>query len=126
MKFIQSKDNGEILMKVLSGESIPEKVYQDNIDLYSKIEAGVVDAAFEKHVPSYKVEGDKLIVQIGEVEHPMIEEHYIDFILVEYVDGVQIKYLIPGEKPLKEFNAEGARAIYAYCNLHGLWKKEIE
>ena len=88
---------------------------------------GEVDAAVEKHVPVVTVEGNVVKVEVGEVEHPMLEEHYIGFVAIETKNGaVQKKYLNPGEKPVAEFVlAEGDElvAAYEYCNLHGLWKK---
>ena len=88
---------------------------------------GTTDAAVEKHVPVVNVEGNVVKVEVGEVEHPMLEEHYIGFVAIETKNGaVQKKYLNPGEKPVAEFVlAEGDElvAAYEYCNLHGLWKK---
>lgn len=87
---------------------------------------GTVDAALEKHVPVVTVEGNKVKVEVGEVEHPMLEEHYIGWIAVETEQGVQRKTLKPGEKPAAEFAlADGDKLVAAYewCNLHGLWKK---
>lgn len=87
---------------------------------------GTTDAAVEKHVPSYVVEGNKVIVTVGEVEHPMAEEHYIEWISIQTKQGNQRKALKPGEAPKICFSiCEGdeVEAVYAYCNLHGLWKK---
>ncbi len=87
---------------------------------------GTVDAAVEKHVPVVTVDGNKVKVAVGEVEHPMLEEHYIGFIAIETEQGVQRKALKPGEKPEAEFAlADGDKLVAAYewCNLHGLWKK---
>ncbi len=89
---------------------------------------GAVDAAQEKHVPAVTVDGAKVSVQVGEVEHPMLDEHYIQFIVLETAQGFQKKTLKPGEKPAAEFTvADGdkAVAVYEYCNLHGLWVKEL-
>ena len=90
-----------------------------------KQEENTVDAAVEKHVPVIeKIEGG-FRVKIGEVEHPMIPEHYIEWIEV-IADGRRyVKYLKPGDKPEAEFMIE-AESVLAreYCNLHGLWKKE--
>lgn len=86
---------------------------------------GTTDGAAEKHVPVVNVEGNQVRVQVGSVEHPMLEEHYIQFIAIETQQGSQIKYLKPGEKPQAVFAlAEGDQlvAAYEYCNLHGLWK----
>ena len=86
---------------------------------------GTTDGAVEKHVPVVNVEGNQVRVQVGSVEHPMLEEHYIQFIAIETQQGSQTKYLKPGEKPQAVFAlAEGDQlvAAYEYCNLHGLWK----
>lgn len=87
-----------------------------------------VDAAVEKHVPVVEIEGNKVTVTIGSVAHPMIEEHYIQWIYLETKEGVQTKCLQPGEEPKAVFALnEGDEVIsaYEYCNLHGLWKKEL-
>ena len=86
---------------------------------------GETDGALEKHVPVYEVSGNKVTVKVGEVEHPMLEEHYIQWICLETTAGVQFKYLEPGNDPKALFSlADGEKpvAAYAYCNLHGLWK----
>lgn len=86
---------------------------------------GTTDGAAEKHVPAVTVDDRKVSVKVGEVEHPMMEAHYIMFICVETSIGNHIKYLKPGEKPEAEFflaDNEEFVAAYEYCNLHGLWK----
>lgn len=86
------------------------------------------DAATEKHVPDVKVDGKKVIVTVGSVEHPMVEEHFIEWILVETKEGTQVKWLKAGQKPTHEFVlSEGDElvAVYEYCNLHGLWVKNF-
>ena len=85
-----------------------------------------VDAAQEKHVPVVEQDGDKVVVKVGSVEHPMVEEHYIGWVAIETKQGSQKKYLKAGDKPEVEFAlAEGDELVetYAWCNLHGLWKK---
>lgn len=87
---------------------------------------GITDAAVEKHVPVVNVEGNVVKVEVGEVEHPMVEEHFIGWVAIETKKGVQRKYLKPGEKPAVEFvlaEDDELVATYEYCNLHGLWKK---
>lgn len=93
-----------------------------------EIVANTVDAAKEKHVPVVEIEGNKVSVKVGSVEHPMQPEHFIQFIIVETTNGYQKKNLNPGEKPEAEFllvEGEKPVAVYEYCNLHGLWKTEI-
>ena len=92
----------------------------------TEIVPGTTDAAVEKHVPSYVVEGNKVIVNVGEVEHPMIEEHFIEWVSLQTKQGNQRKVLNPGEAPNVCFaicEDDEVEAVYAYCNLHGLWKK---
>ncbi len=86
---------------------------------------GTTDAAVEKHVPVVTIDGNKVSVVVGEVEHPMLEAHYIEWITIETTNGAQRKVLKPGEAPKAEFvltDGEELVAAYAYCNLHGLWK----
>jgi len=85
-----------------------------------------VDASREKHVPVVEIMGDKVHVKIGEVEHPMIPEHYIEWIEVLTTTRVYRKYLNPelNRKAETDFTVEGeVIATREYCNLHGLWKK---
>ena len=86
----------------------------------TEIVPGTTDAAVEKHVPVVSVEGAAVTVKVGSVEHPMIPEHFIQWIALETKQGCQLK-----NKPQAVFAlAEGDEVVaaYAYCNLHGLWK----
>lgn len=90
-----------------------------------EIVPGTVDAAVEKHVPVYEVKDNKVFVKVGAVEHPMIPEHHIEWIFIQTKQGTQRKVLNPGEKPEACFaicDGDEVEAVYAYCNLHGLWK----
>lgn len=89
--------------------------------------ANTTDAAQEKHVPVVTVDGDKVTVKVGSVEHPMLEEHYIQWIYIATEHGGQRKALKPGDKPEATFSLDNDKAIaaYAMCNLHGLWKADI-
>jgi superoxide reductase len=85
---------------------------------------GTTDASVEKHVPVYTVEGNIVTVNVGSVDHPMIPEHYIEWISLKTKFGNQRKQLKPGETPQACFAlCEGDEVIaaYEYCNLHGLW-----
>lgn len=89
--------------------------------------AGTTEASLEKHIPVYKVEGNKVKVVVGSVEHPMVPEHYIEWVSIQTKFGNQRKALNPGQKPEVCFSiCEGdeVEAVYAYCNLHSLWKAE--
>ena len=88
---------------------------------------GVSDGAAEKHVPVIKQEGNKVIVEVGSVEHPMADVHYIEWIILETEKGVQRRNLLPGELPRAEFmiaDDDKVVAAYEYCNLHGFWKAD--
>ena len=92
------------------------------------LKANTTDAAKEKHVPAVTVEGNKVGVNVGSVDHPMTPEHYIQFIMIETNLGKQYKGLTPEDKPHAEFvlqEGEKLVAAYEYCNLHGLWKAEV-
>ena len=92
-----------------------------------EIIAGTTDAAVEKHVPVFEVEGNKVSVTVGAAEHPMIPEHYIEWIALQTKNGNQRKALNPGEPPKACFmmcDGDEVEAVYAYCNLHSLWKAE--
>ena len=93
----------------------------------SELVPGTTDAAQEKHVPVIEVDGNLVTVKVGEVEHPMLEEHSIRWIALETKEGMQRKRLAPGAEPKASFAlTEGDEpvAAYEYCNLHGLWKAE--
>lgn len=88
---------------------------------------GTSDGAAEKHVPVIKQEGQKVIVEVGSVEHPMAEVHHIEWIILQTERGVQRRNLLPGEAPRAEFilaEDDKVVAAYEYCNLHGFWKAE--
>lgn len=93
---------------------------------FEAIEPNVEDAAQEKHVPVVDLQRDGHIVHatVGEVEHPMLPEHYIEWVALEAQGRLEIHHLKPGQTPATFF-AGGVKAgtVYAYCNLHGLWKK---
>ncbi|NMM65376.1 desulfoferrodoxin [Clostridium sp. P21] len=82
------------------------------------------DAAVEKHIPVIEKLQNGIVVKVGEVEHPMLENHYIEWIEVNTANKVFRKYLKPGEKPEAVFKVdEEILFVREYCNVHGLWKK---
>lgn len=90
-----------------------------------EIAPNTFDGATEKHLPVYNVEGNLVKVTIGSVEHPMVSDHYIKWIIVETNLGYQIKYLQPDTKPYAEFvlsDNENVTGVYEFCNKHGVWK----
>ncbi|MEF2919374.1 MAG: desulfoferrodoxin family protein [Acutalibacteraceae bacterium] len=93
----------------------------------TKLEAGTVDASKEKHIPVVSVEGDTVKVEVGSVAHPMVEEHSILWVYLQTDKGCQRKNLEVGKEPVVTFALSNEKpvSVYAYCNLHGLWKTEI-
>lgn len=93
------------------------------------IQTKTTDGALEKHVPVVKEEGDKVYVQVGSALHPMVEDHYIEWIYLLTDRGFQLKYLKPGQEPRAVFGLaedEIVIEVSAYCNKHGLYKAELE
>ena len=91
-----------------------------------KVEPNTVDAAVEKHLPVVAVEDLLATVSVGSVEHPMQEDHYIKWIILETSEGIKVKNLTPSDKPIAIFSLlDGEKVISAYefCNKHGIWKK---
>ena len=86
-----------------------------------------VDASGEMHIPAVTVATGVVTVNVGSVDHPMVDAHYIEWVQVQTEKGSQRKYLKPGEAPNVTFALGGDRAVavYAYCNLHGLWITEL-
>jgi len=90
--------------------------------------ANTTDAAAEKHVPVAEISGNTVTVKVGSAAHPMLPEHHIEFIVLETENGFQKKDLTVGEAPEAVFvmaDGEKPKTVYAYCNLHGLWKADI-
>lgn len=109
--------------------NIVEVIHQGGGTLYcckqpmTQITENTVDAAKEKHVPVVENTEGGVIVKVGEVEHPMIDTHYIEWIEVHTASKVYRKYLKPGEKPQAEFKLdEEVKFVREYCNIHGLWR----
>lgn len=99
--------------------------FTGSIEDGEKLVANTVDAAREKHVPDVSVEGNRVVVKVGSVEHPMTEEHYISFVAVVTHRQTLFQEFNPGEKPIAEFvlsDGDGVEEVYEYCSLHGLWK----
>lgn len=92
----------------------------------SELVPNTTEAATEKHLPVVEMDGNVVKVSVGSVEHPSTEEHYIAWVYLETAHGGQRKAIKPGDKPEVSFALQDDEliAVYAYCNLHGLWKTE--
>lgn len=94
----------------------------------TELKANTSDGAVEKHVPEVSINGNNIVVTVGSTLHPMVENHYIQWIYLKTNKGIQRKHLVPGSEPKAEFSlrdGESVEEVYEYCNLHGLWKKVI-
>lgn len=123
MKFYVCKHCGNIVAYV-EDKGVPLVCCGEKM---SELVPGTTDAATEKHVPVITVDGNLVTVKVGEVEHPMLEEHHISWIALETKQGNQRKLLAVPGKPEATFalvDGDEAVAAYEYCNLHGLWKAE--
>lgn len=92
-----------------------------------ELDPKMVGASSEKHIPIVSYNKGYLVI-VGEIEHPMTDEHYIEWIAFELENGsIKVIDLKPNEKPIAYYETQQkAKTVYAYCNLHGLWKAEIE
>ena len=121
MKFYQCAHCGKIIA-VVKESGVPVMCCGQKMQ---EIVPGTTDAAVEKHVPVYEVNGNIVTVCIGSVAHPMVEEHSIEWVSLQTRGGNQRKALKPGDEPKVCFaicDGDEVEAVYAYCNLHSLWK----
>lgn len=124
MNLLRCEGCGKIVA-VVKGSACPTKCCGEPM---VEMVPNTTDGAHEKHVPVIKVEGNLVTVTVGSVEHPMLEEHSIEWIMLETKEGRQRKTLKPGMKPQAVFaitEGDEVVAAYEYCNLHGFWKAEI-
>jgi len=121
MKFYRCKHCRQIVAKLVD-KNVSVVCCGEQME---EIIPGSVDASKEKHVPVYKVEDSKVTVTVGSINHPMAPEHFIEWVLLETKFGNQRRLLTPGSEPVVEFAilpGDEVVNVYAYCNLHGLWK----
>ena len=120
-KFYICKHCGNIMAKV-KDSGVPVVCCGEKM---TEIIPGTTDAAVEKHVPVYEVKGNIVVVKVGSAEHPMLPEHYIEWVSLQTKQGNQRKALSPGDAPKVCFalcEGDQVEEVYAYCNLHSLWK----
>ena len=113
--------------------NIVEKIHDAGVPIIccgqkmDELVPNTVEASGEKHIPVVTLEAGAVSVNVGAVDHPMGEEHFIEWVWLETDKGGQLKKLLPGAEPNVKFvlGEEKPLAVYAYCNLHGLWKTEL-
>ncbi|MFV0250219.1 MAG: desulfoferrodoxin family protein [Bacilli bacterium] len=120
LKIYICKHCGNIIVK-LEDSKVPVVCCGEKMDL---ITPNTVDAAIEKHIPIVDIIGNTVTVKIGEIEHPMTEEHHISWVILNTINGIQIKYLT-NESSCTFETTDEILEVYEYCNLHGLWKTNI-
>ena len=121
MKFYRCKKCGQ-MVAIVKKKGCPIMCCGEPME---EIVAGTSDGALEKHVPVFEVKDNKVYVSVGALEHPMSEEHYIEWIALQTKNGNQRKALKPGDAPKAVFallEDDEVEAVYAYCNLHSLFK----
>ncbi len=121
LQFYICKHCGNIIAKV-QDSGVPVVCCGEKM---AKLEPNTVDAAVEKHVPVVQTVGSEVVVTVGSTLHPMTEAHLIQWVALETTSGNQRKTLHAGDKPEVRFAIlpnDEVKAVYAYCNLHGLWK----
>ena len=121
--FYQCEKCGSIAIKVADGGGELSCCGQ----AMGVMQPNTTDAAQEKHVPVASVADGKITVNVGDVDHPMAEDHSIQWIYVVTEQGVLARCLKPGEAPHAEIELGEHKpiAVFEYCNKHGLWKTEL-
>lgn len=125
LKFFKCNHCGQIIIKLVD-TGVPVICCGEPME---ELVADTTDAALEKHVPVVSIDGNQVCVNVGEVDHPMVPEHYITDIVLQTEKGYQVHPLQPGDAPHADFTIaedDVAIRVYEYCNVHGLWVKEIE
>lgn len=120
-KFLICKRCGNIV-EMIHESGVPISCCGENME---ELIPNTVEAAVEKHIPIYSVNNNIVTVKVAEVEHPMQKEHYIKWIFLKTKQGFQRKELNYTDKPEATFalrEKDEVESVYAYCNLHGLWK----
>ena len=121
MKFYRCPHCGQIIA-IVKATGVPIVCCGEPM---AEVVPGTTDASLEKHVPIVNVEGNTVYVRVGSAAHPMVPEHYIEWIAIQTKLGNQRKQLSPGDEPKSCFSicdGDEVEAVYAYCNLHSLWK----
>ena len=113
MKIIKCPKSGNVMVVLTEKENVDEKI----------LKANDVDASFEKHIPQFERENDKVRIY---VDHVMEEDHYIEWLMVDYQDRQIIKEFKPFDKPEIIVDYQDNIEAYSYCNKHSLWKNKMK
>lgn len=121
VRFLICNHCGNIIA-MIKDQGVPVKCCGESM---KEIIAGTSEGAKEKHIPVYHVNGESVNVSIGEKEHPMTAEHYIDWVCLETEEGFQLKKLkasMPAKISFSLTKGDKVKSVYAFCNQHSLWK----
>ena len=121
MKFYRCPHCGNIVVKI-KDSGVPLMCCGQKME---ELVPNTGEGAGEKHLPVITRNGNEVTVQVGSVIHPMLENHYIEWIMLMTKEGNQRKCLKPGEEPIAKFyisDTDEVECALEYCNLHGLYK----
>lgn len=121
MKFYICNICGKVI-EIINDTKVPTICCGEAMSL---LEANTSEGAIEKHIPVYEIKDKEIIIKVGANEHPMEEDHYIMWVAQVKGDTVTRVELFPGQVPEVKMEYKEGATIYAYCNKHSLWKKEV-
>lgn len=110
-------------IELIKDSGVPVVCCGKNMEM---LKPNTTDASVEKHVPVYEFVEDEIVVRVGEVEHPMTKEHYIMWIALVSDNRITRVTLYPEQETTTRFKYVPNSTIYAYCNIHGLWKADVK
>ncbi|MBO5778828.1 MAG: (2Fe-2S)-binding protein [Clostridia bacterium] len=124
VKFFKCPHCGNIIEKI-NDAGVPVMCCGQKME---RLYPGTTEASAEKHIPVVRVTDNRVWVKVGAVDHPMTEEHLIEWVCLLTDKGVYRKHLTAGKMPTATFLTVNEKpiAVYAYCNLHGLWMASAE
>lgn len=125
VKFYKCQYCGNIVM-MLEDSGVVPSCCEESMEL---LVPQTTDTMVDKHLPLTCCDKKNIVhVYVGKDPHPMTVEHHLSFIVLETTKGIQVHYLEAGELPKVDFKVCDENkpvAVYSYCNLHGLWAKEV-
>lgn len=125
IEFYRCSVCGNLMIKLVDSGLTPQCCGRD----MEILKAGETDGTWEKHIPVWRMDGCKLMVQVGEDLHPMSESHMIVCIVVKTNTGIHIRMFKATDEPeacFKLCKEEEVESIYEFCNVHSLWKAGVE
>lgn len=124
-KFFYCPHCGNVVVKFLDSGVTPYCCGSEMVEL----QPGTSDGSGEKHLPVVKcMSAGRVRVEVGSQPHPMLPEHHIELVVLETDRGLHLRRLRPHTLAVAEFcvGSEKPVAVYEYCNVHGLWKTDVE